>query len=217
MATNQVDYSPQLQQLMQRVGIGSYRQLSETAGVSRWTINQLRQGNVARLRIEGLTRLSQALAVSWPDLLHHFAAVEPTDLPGPETSEDVQALRREYHRLQQQLADQEAVVRQRVQGEAIAILESWLLQWPTATHAVQQNATLPAARLLPLTKPLEALLKAWQVEPIGDVGETQPFDPQIHQPMAGNPQVGQMVRIRYVGYRHGQRLLYRAKVSPADG
>jgi DNA-binding Xre family transcriptional regulator/molecular chaperone GrpE (heat shock protein) len=216
MGKPQVDYSPQLQQLMQRKDIPSYRALGERAGISQWTINLLRQGQVARLRVEALMKLSQTLATPLPDLIALFTGTsqtQPERASAPRTSE-TQALRQEYDRLRQQLADQEAEIRKRVQGDAIATLESWLLQWPTAVYAVQNNPDLPASRLLPLTKPLNALLESWNILPIGTVGESEPFDPTIHQPLKGNPCIGEWVRIRNLGYRQGERILYRAKVSP---
>lgn len=231
--TNGADYSQPLRQLMQQANINSYRQLSQAAGVSRWAINLLRQGQVHRLRVEALQQLSQTLNSPVAALLATFSgdgphpqkAAQPPGSGEPhvhktaqplQSAASTEALQREYERLQQRLIEQEAQVRQQVQADAIAILESWLVQWPTALNAVQQNPNLPAARLIPLTKPLDALLHAWDLVPIGTVGEETSFDPQIHQPMSGNPQVGELTRIRYVGYRHGERLLYRAKVSPAS-
>jgi DNA-binding Xre family transcriptional regulator len=216
---NALDYSPQLQQLMQRVGINSYRQLSEQASVSRWAINLLRQGQVERLRVEVLLQLSEVLDMSVAELLATFAGndIQLSATSSPQGNADVETLQREYARLQQQMVQQEEEVRRRVQGDAIAILESWMLQWPTAAHAVTQNPDLPASRLLPLTKPLDALIQSWGIVPIGTIGETVPFDPQVHRPRNGNPQPGELVRIRNVGYRQGEKLLYRAAVSPADG
>jgi len=225
METNQTDYSFRLQELMQRVEIPSYRALSDRAGVSRWAINLLRQGKLERLRVDVLMRLSQTLAMPLSGLIARFSEsggdqVNPSVSgvgSAPSTaSPDVEALRREYERLQQQLADQEQEVRQRVQRDAIATLESWLVQWPTAVYAAQNNPDLSATKLLPLARPIETLLQSWDVTPIGTVGQEEPFDPTIHQPREGNPQVGQIVRIRNVGYRHGEKIVYRAKVSPSS-
>jgi len=217
MGKPQVDYSPQLQQLMQQVEIPSYRALGARAGVSQWAINLLRQGQVERLRVESLMKLSQTLATPLSDILELFGRKSPpTKKEGasaPPTAE-TEALQQEYDRLRQKLADQEAEIRQRVQRDTIATIESWLLQWPTVVHAVQNNPDLPASRLLPLTKPLNALLESWNILPIGTVGESEPFDPTIHQPLKGNPQIGEWVSIRNSGYRQGDRILYRAKVSP---
>ena len=63
-------------------------------------------------------------------------------------------------------------------------------------------------------RPIEQLLKDWGVESIAAVGSEVPFDPQLHQLMSRTANSGDLVRIRYTGYRQGDRLLYRAKVSP---
>jgi molecular chaperone GrpE (heat shock protein) len=63
---------------------------------------------------------------------------------------------------------------------------------------------------------LANLLKQWQVEAIAVVGETVLFDPQWHQLMESEllSEPGTPMIVRYVGYRQGKKLLYRAKVSP---
>jgi transcriptional regulator with XRE-family HTH domain len=206
------DYSQRLQRLMQQAGLTSYRRLSEAAGVSRSSLALLRQGQVGRLQVASVQQLALALGVSPGELLAQFDRESPD--PEPTAAPAPAALQQEYHRLTQQLEAQAQQIRQQVQGEAIATLEPWLLQWPTAAHAAQQNDTLPASRLLPLTKPIEALLHRWQLTPIGPVGAEVPYDPQQHQVLGATPAPGHPVRIRYVGYYHGDRLLYRAKVSP---
>ncbi|MGF1568011.1 MAG: hypothetical protein ACFCVD_08055 [Nodosilinea sp.] len=219
MATNPrdtIDYSQPLQALMQTAQIPSYRALAATAGISRWSVDLLRRGRVGQLRVEVLGRLSHTLGVPVPVLIAQFgedAKIAPLGLDRAQSLAQVEPLRQEYERLQAEMEAQAQVVRQQMQGEAIAILESWLLQWPTAVYAVQQNESLPATRLIPLTKPLDRLLQAWDMTPIGSVGAEVPYDPQQHQPMGAEVSPGQPVRIRYVGYRQGDRLLYRAKVS----
>ncbi|HIK44161.1 MAG TPA: helix-turn-helix domain-containing protein [Leptolyngbyaceae cyanobacterium M65_K2018_010] len=207
------DYDQRLQRLMQRAGLSSYRSLRRTAGISRRAIERLRLGQISYLRVETLLQLSRALQQPPTDLILQFG--DGADLAPLPPSEGIEPdLRREYDRLQQQLATQAQEVRQQVQREAITQLESWLWQWPTAVYAAQQNQSIPAARLIPLTKPLEDLLSRWDLVPIGAVGAEVAYDPQLHQPLEGMPEPGQLVRVRYVGYRHGERLLYRAKVSP---
>jgi molecular chaperone GrpE (heat shock protein) len=222
-----VDYSPRLQVLMQRVGIPSYRALSKESGVSRSTITMLRQGQLARLRVDTLLRLSNTLEVSLPVLIQQFTsdladpgdaigASPPTPAAAPQESAQIKALQQEYERLQRRMESQQVEVRQAVQQDAIALIETWLISWPTFVKAVQQDAAFPASRLLPLVKPLEKLLQSWDITPIGAVGEEVTYDPQLHQPMSGAPQPGDRVKIRYVGYRQGDKLLHRAKVSPAN-
>jgi hypothetical protein len=93
-----------------------------------------------------------------------------------------------------------------------------MLQWPTAARAAQQvpisGPALPAARLLPLVRPVEQLLQQWGVEALAPVGEQVPYDPHRHQLMEGSAEPGEPVLVRYTGYRQGDKLLFRAKVSP---
>ena len=203
MAAPPVDYSPQLRTLMQAAGLGSYRALARAAGVSRGMVDHLRQGQVGRLPVQTLLHLSQALQVPATDLMAQFGA--PVDLsPSPVQVSSLPS------------PDPDGDRRRQFQAEALACLEPWLRQWPTAVAAAQRQPDLPASRLLPLTHPWQELLQRWGVTAIGEVGAELPYDPQVHQPLQGNITPGQRVRVRYLGYRQGDRLLYRAQVSPAS-
>lgn len=206
------DYTQQLQELMQRLGFSSYKQLSRSAGVSEKQLRRLRQGQLSQMRVETLLKLAQALQVSVDDLLAMFS-LESTRPPCQEKESD-RALRQEYQRLQQQLQEQREMLMQEFQHSSLQVLESWLVQWPTAAYAAQQNQQLPAVRLLPLIRPVEQLLQEWGVEAIASVGAQIPYDPRLHQLMEGTVQPGELVRVRYTGYQHKDKLLYRAKVSP---
>jgi transcriptional regulator with XRE-family HTH domain len=209
------DYSAALRSPMAQAGIPSYRALSRASGVPRSAIDALRQGQVGRLRLDTLQRLSHTLNLPLAVLVTTFSATDAADPPAPgDPIAQVDALRQECDRLQTQLNTQAATVLQQVQQEAIAQLESWLVQWPTAAHAAQQRADLPAAKLLPLVRPVEALIASWGVTAIETVGAEVPFDPQIHRPRTGVPTPGQPVRVTHVGYRQGDRLLHRAQVTP---
>lgn len=201
------DYTHQLQQLMQQVGISSFKQLCRQASVSEWQLIQLRRGRILQMRVETLLKISQALQVPISELLTTFGEINT----GGETPA---ALRQEYQRLVMQLEEQRLSLMQEFQQSSLQAMESWLLQWPTAAYAAQQNPQLPAIRLLPLLKPLEQLLKQWGVEAIATVGEEISYNPQWHQLMEGTAETGDQVKVRYVGYRQGDKLLYRAKVSP---
>ncbi|PSN14285.1 hypothetical protein C7293_12265 [filamentous cyanobacterium CCT1] len=212
-----VDYSAALRSLMANVGLTSYRSLSRASDVPRSAIDALRRGQVGRLKVSMLQCLSQTLEMPLEELVAKFSS----SAPSPEATSDeieaisqIKALRQECDRLQTQLATQAETMRQQVQQQAIAQLEPWLVQWPTAVHAAQQKPDLPAQKLVPLVRPVEALVQQWGLIQIDSVGAEVPFDPQIHQPKAGNPAPGQPVRVSHVGYRQGDRLLYRAKVSP---
>jgi molecular chaperone GrpE (heat shock protein) len=56
-------------------------------------------------------------------------------------------------------------------------------------------------------------LQHWGIESIAPVGAELPYNPQQHQLIEGTAEAGQSVKVRYTGYRQGDKLLYRAKVS----
>lgn len=207
-----------LRSLMAAAEIPSFRALARQAQVSDWAVRQLRSDRITAMRLDLLQKIARALHLSLPELLEHFGVID-AEPPAVGASPDatVAALQTEYRRLQDQLQQQAATLQQQFQAEALAVLESWLLQWPTVTHAVEKNPDLPASRLVPLVQPVQNLLAQWGVEAIAPVGATVPFDPQLHQLMNGDVEPGTPVRVRYTGYRQGARLLYRAQVSPAVG
>jgi len=207
------NYTQLLQQLMQQVDIPSFKQLSRTAGVSERQLRRLRQGQVSQMRVETLLKLSKILKVQVSKLLEMFAP----ELIAPEVdspSETLITLQQEYQRLQQQLEQQRETLKQEFQLSSLQVLESWLIQWPTAAYLAQQNEQLPAVGLLPLMRPVESLVQQWGVEAIAPVGAEVPYNPQYQQLMSGIAQPGDKVRVRYTGYRQGDKLLHRAKVSP---
>ncbi len=77
----------------------------------------------------------------------------------------------------------------------------------------QENPQLQAVKLLPFVRPVEQLLREWGGEVIAPVGAQVPYGPHLHQLLDGTAQVGEPVIVRYTGYRQGNKLLYRAKVS----
>ena len=203
--------SQRLRQLMEQVGINSIGQLGNVAEVSERQIIRLQYGLLPKLPVETLLKLSQALQVTPHQLLTQFArSIPDTEEP------DIDSLKQEYQRLQQQLEQQRDTLRQEFQQVSLQALESWLVQWPTAAAAAEKNPQLAAVRLLPLIKPVEQLLKQWGVEAIASVGEEVAYDPQHHQLIEGTAAPGEPVKVRYTGYRQGEKLLHRAKVSPVN-
>lgn len=216
-------YDEPLRRLMTQAEILSYRALSQRSGVSRSSLNQLRRGQIRTMRLETLQRLSQTLGGSVADLIAQFAnpVANPvadsgaTPAPSPDAAATLATLRQEYGRLQQQIASQDQTIRQQVQREALTRIESWLVMWPNAVQAAEDKPDLPASKILPLTRPLQDLLQTWAVRPIGKVGEVVAYDPHLHQLEVPLPP-GAKVRVRNVGYWHGDCLLHRARVIPAD-
>jgi DNA-binding Xre family transcriptional regulator len=209
MANNRsesTNHTQALRSLMAQANIPTYRALSQVSGVSRQAIDRLRGGQVETLRLSTAQRLSDALGISLVDLIAGFGTV-------PAVPDRALDLRQECDRLQAQLATQAETVRQQVQQAAIAQLEPWLLQWPTAVLAAQQKPELSAQKLLPLVRPVEALVQSWGLTPLEAVGAEVLFDPRLHQAHGACLKPGQRVRVSHVGYRQGDRLLYRARVS----
>lgn len=238
------DYTPQLKQLMQTVGCSSLSDLARRSGLSRTSVNRIRQGHLLDLPLGKVLQLSQFLEVDFESLIAQFSGEASVDLRRQEPEEQsdqkisvntlkksqnleqenlklqqaFDQLEQEYDRQQQQLQTQQEQLWAEQQKSIIHILESLLLQWPTAAYAARKNPDAPAVKLLPLMRPLEQLLEAWNISPIGEVGAEIVYDPQWHQvmPISGKtPRVGDRVLVRYVGYRQGEQLLYRAKVSPS--
>lgn len=210
----QQNYTHLLQELQQQVGVSSFRALAQVAGVSERQILRLRRGEVKQMRVEVLLKLSQTLEISLTELVATFSQEELDNQKAASQEPSLTQLKREYERLQTQLEHQRQELMQEFQQSSLQIIESWLLQWPTAAHKAQDNLQLPAAKLLPLVRPLHQLLQQWGVEAIAPVGTELAYDPQLHQLLEGTAQPGDLVQVRYTGYRQGEKLLYRAKVSP---
>ncbi|WP_375470913.1 nucleotide exchange factor GrpE [uncultured Nostoc sp.] len=211
-------HSQKLQDLMQQVGISSFKALSRAAGISERQLLRLRQGKLEQMRVDVLLKLSPVLQISLNELIATFSTVEllpEKAAPNQELLQEITDLRKEYDRLQLQLEQQRELLLQELQQSSLQLLESLLLQWPTAAQKAQENPQLAAVKIIPLVqKPLEKLLQAWGVEAIAPVGAELPYDPQLHQLLEGTAQPGETVKVRYTGYLQGEKLLYRAKVSP---
>jgi DNA-binding Xre family transcriptional regulator len=205
----QPDYTQALRSQMQPIGISSFKALSRLAGVSVHQIGLIRQGAIARVRLETLLKLSQALEIEIGDLLETLGAVPQRPTPASSAS-----LQQEYDRLQAQLVQQRTELWQDFQQASLQTLESMILQLPTAIYAAEQNPQVSATKLIPLLRPLERLLADWGMEAIAAVGAIVAYDPQVHHLLEGTATPGAAVKVRYTGYCQGEALRYRAKVSP---
>ncbi|ESA32731.1 helix-turn-helix domain protein [Leptolyngbya sp. Heron Island J] len=212
-----------LQSMMQQANIPSQRALAEKANVSRWQIQQLRQGKIKTMRVVVLKQLATALDCSLNELLHVFDTeqpqIEPTGINtviNNDNNDEVTRLRQEYSRLEQRLNQQSEHLHHQFQTDALRVLESWLTYWPTAAKAALDHDGFDAKKLLPLVNPIERLVKSWGVTTIGIVGEQLAYDPQQHQLARGVAHPGDLVRISHIGYLHGETLLQRVKVVPLN-
>ncbi|WP_414563287.1 MULTISPECIES: nucleotide exchange factor GrpE [unclassified Anabaena] len=210
------NYTEKLQNLMQRVNVSSFKALSRHAGVSERQILRLRQGKLEQMRLEVLLKLAPVLQVSLSELVETFSPVPiaPDPQAPVSTHQEIADLTTEYQRSLLQLQQQREVLQQEFQQSSLQLLESLLLQWPTAAQKATENPQLAAVKIVPLVqKPLEKLLQAWGIEAIAPVGSEVSYNPQLHQLIEGTAQPGDSVKVRYIGYLQGDKLLYRAKVS----
>ncbi|MBD2138917.1 nucleotide exchange factor GrpE [Anabaena sp. FACHB-1237] len=206
-------FTQKLQDLMHKVNIPSFKSLSRVAGVSQWQISQLRQGNIAKIRLSVLLNISRALQISLDELLLIFSSDEHAAKSQKYLSQQIEEMKKEYQRISLTLSQQQEVLQQQFQQSSLQILESLLLQWPTVVYKVSENPELTAIKILPLvTQSLEKLLQAWEVTKIGAVGAEISYNPQLHQLVEGNAQVGELVKVRRVGYMQNGTLLHRATV-----
>jgi molecular chaperone GrpE (heat shock protein) len=206
------DFTLKLQSLMQRVEIASFKSLSQAAGVSERQILSLRRGKLKQMKVEVLSKLAATLKISLTELIETFT---DGNFQTVEKKPQITDFKQEYERVILQLEQQREILQQEFQQTSLQILESLLLFWPTAAQKAKENPQLEAVKILALVqKPLDKLLQAWGVEAIASVGEEIPYNPQWHELLQGTAQVGEIVKVCYIGYRQGDKLLYRAKVSP---
>ncbi|MFN4795538.1 MAG: helix-turn-helix domain-containing protein, partial [Pseudanabaena sp.] len=194
-----------LRLLMKQVGISSFQILSERTGISRRAIDTLRKRNAATLRYADLAKLAEVLQIEVTEVIAKFIS----DSNNPESPiSEIAALREEYQRLQQKLELQKFELRSQFERETIQQLESLILQLPSAGYAAQQNPNMLAKNILPLLRPIDALLQKWGITAIGAVGKEVNFDSQKHQLMEGSDEIkeGDIAIVRYVGYMQGEKL-----------
>jgi len=210
------DFTPQLQNLMRRVGVTSFKALSRAARTSERQLLRLRRGEVEEMRVSVLLNLSQVLQIPLSELVATFSSTVILNAEVEANSEYL-ALQKEYARSQLQLAEQRQTLWQEFQQSSLQVLEALLINLPTVVHKTQEKPDLPAVTVLRLLQtPIAQLLQQWGVEAIAPVGAELPYNPQLHQLIDGTATVGDTVKVRYTGYRQGDKLLYRAKVSPIN-
>lgn len=128
-------------------------------------------------------------------------------------SREIEELRQECLRLREQLQQQSRQVTVDLQNTTFSQLQSLLTNYPSVRQMVKAKPDLPAKNLISLFIPLDNMLKNWGYEPIGSPWEQVPYNPQIHQADTDDITEGDLVYVRFVGYRDGKRILSPAKVS----
>lgn len=140
-------------------------------------------------------------------------AIAPGERERDQLQQQLHELQQQCLRLRDELHQQKTQVTADCQDATFESLQSLLTNYPSAAQMAQVKPDLPARNLLALLTPLDNLLQSWGIEPIGIPWEAVPYDPYIHQADADDITPGEVIYIRFVGYRQGDRLLCPARVS----
>lgn len=134
-------------------------------------------------------------------------------LPVIDRQPEIDELYRQCQRLRQELKQQSQQLKTDFQESTFSELKTLLTNYPSACKMAISKPDLPAKNLIALFAPLENLLSSWGYETIGKPWEQVNYDPQLHQPDSDDISVGELVYVRFVGYRDRDKILYPAKVS----
>jgi len=200
-----------LQERMQQLSIANWKTLRQKSGLTTRQLLQVRRGEVEQLPLHQLQMLAEALHWSVEDLIHNLGILSSpgeTSSVTPESLE-IEQLRQQCQQLEQELQQ----LRTQERHSTFSQLQTLLTNYPTLRRIVEVKPDLPAKNLLPMLTPLENLLKTWGYQPIGSAWQQVTYNPQLHQPDTTDIQPGELVYIRLVGYRDGERILCPAKVS----
>ncbi|MGC1396076.1 MAG: molecular chaperone GrpE [Coleofasciculaceae cyanobacterium] len=129
------------------------------------------------------------------------------------TSLEIEALRTECLQLREALQKQGVEVENELQETVFQKLQTLLTNYPSVRQLVDAKPELPAKNIISLFTSLDNLIESWGYESIGKVWEKVSYNPQLHQADLSDIEVGELVYVRFVGYRKGDHILTPAKVS----
>lgn len=191
---------------LSELGISSWKTLQQKSGLTPQSLRRVRRGDIGQLKLNELKQLAAALNWSLEEMLHVFGI-------SSSCVTEIEQLRQQCLRLREELQQQASQLRTDERDSAFEQLQTLLTNYPTARMMAQSKPDLPAKNLVALFTPLENLLKNWDYQPIGTPWAQVPYNPQLHQPDTDDIAMGELVYIRFVGYRDGERILSPAKVS----
>lgn len=199
-----------IERRLQQLGISSFLDLQQKSGLTPTRLRQVRRGELASLTLQDLIQLAQALDWTIDELLHQVCGLNTSTA---KQVREIEALRREGLHLRQQLQNLSSELTQEFQQATFSQLQTLLINYPSLRASVKVKPDLPAKNIISLFTPLDNLIETWGYERIGKAWEQVPYDPQLHQADVSDIKVGEVVYVRFVGYKQGQRILYPAKVS----
>ena len=211
-------YDTILQERMNQLDIADWEDLATQAGLTRFGLRLVRRGDVKNLSLEQLRRLATVLNLNFQEFDRNFAALptsttEATDTTDANDATKIEELRQQCFRLRSELQQQKTQLTTDFRNSSFEQLQTLLTNYPSARQMAEAKPDLPAKNLSALFTPLENLLKSWNFEMIGSAWEQVAYNPQLHEPDIQDITEGELVYVRFVGYRDGQRILAPAKVS----
>ncbi|NJK76054.1 MAG: XRE family transcriptional regulator [Richelia sp. CSU_2_1] len=204
-------YDAILRERMNQLGIVDWQDLGKKAGLSRFGVRLVRRGNVRQLTVEQMKRLATVLNLNVQEF-DRTLGILPTSTTANSASE-IEELRQQCFRLREELQQQKTQLTDDFRRATFEQLQTLLTNYPAARKMAEAKPDMPAKNLSALFTPLENLLSSWGFETIGSAWEQVAYNPQLHQPDVEDITEGELVYIRFVGYRNGERILVPAKVS----
>lgn len=138
-----------------------------------------------------------------------------------ELTEAQQTIQRLKDDLERQRLNSQALQAEQTQAQMEDLLHSLAApaaQFITQIHLSEiQEKPIQARDVLAVAQRLVRILQEAGLTPEGTLDERLPFDPDRHEPLsaAHSPSTGQIVRVRFVGFRYHGKLLRKASVSPS--
>lgn len=125
----------------------------------------------------------------------------------------VKELKQQCARLRSQLEVQSTQTQQDSATKAFEQIQSLLTQYPSVRRMTETKPDLPARNLVGMFTALDNLANFWGYQTIGEPWKQVEFDPQLHQGDVADLVPGEVVYVRFVGYRSNNQILVPAKVS----
>ncbi|MDP5018640.1 MAG: molecular chaperone GrpE [Dolichospermum sp.] len=131
----------------------------------------------------------------------------------PETEQKIKDLESQSQRLREELKQQSQQLQGDFQHETFTQLQALLSNYPTVKKMALAKPDLPAKNLVSRFTSVDNLITSWGYTVIGETWEQVNYNPQLHQADSDDIQEGELVYIRFIGYKNGDEIIYPAKVS----
>ncbi|WP_293149235.1 MULTISPECIES: XRE family transcriptional regulator [unclassified Microcoleus] len=204
-------YDTILRERMNQLDIVDWQDLGEKAGLSRFGVRLVRQGDVGKLTLDQLRRLATVLNLNFQEFDRTLSALPSTGTTA--NPSEIEELKQQCFRLREELQQQKTQLTADFRRATFEQLQTLLTNYPSARKMAEAKPNMPAKNLSALFTPLENLLSSWDFETIGSAWEQVAYNPQLHQPDVEDITEGELVYIRFVGYRDKEQILAPAKVS----